>query len=77
MTELVHFQVSAQSSSGLLCKILGLFAQLGLPAPVLQVSVDGASMRVQASIANFGDALVQIVARRISGFVGVESVKVV
>ncbi|KRA82655.1 hypothetical protein [Altererythrobacter sp. Root672] len=77
MIELVNFRVTAHSSSGLLCKILGLFAQLGLPAPILQVSLVGVSMRIELSLANFGDARAQIVARKISGFVGVESVTVI
>ncbi|MBT2135360.1 hypothetical protein KK137_13560 [Croceibacterium sp. LX-88] len=77
MIDRVNFRVTANSCSGLLCKILGLFAQLGLPAPTLQVSLVGVSMRIELSLANFGDALVQIVARRIAGFVGVQSVTVI
>lgn len=77
MSEVVRFRISAHSSSGLLCKIVGLFAQLDLAAPALRVSVAGASMDIEASLADFGDPLATVLARKMAGFVGVESVTVV
>ena len=74
MTATVRFRVCAQARSGLLCRIIGLFAQLDLPAPALQVTVTGNTMGVDATLAHFGDPLVPVVARKIAGFVGVEAV---
>jgi hypothetical protein len=74
MTDTVRFRVSAQARSGLLCRIIGLFAQLDLPAPVLRVTIAGNTMDVEASLAHFGDQLVPVVARKIAGFVGVQAV---
>ena len=77
MTAPVRFHVRAQARSGLLCRIIGLFAQLDLPAPALDVSIDGSVMDIDARLAPFGDALVTVVARKIAGFVGVETVVLV
>ena len=74
MNDTVRFRVSAQAQSGLLCRIIGLFAQLDLPAPAMEVRIAGNRMDVEASLAHFGDALVPVVARKIAGFVGVEAV---
>ena len=74
MNRTVRFRVSGQARSGLLCRILGLFAQLDLPAPAMQVTITGDSMEVEAALAHFGDALVLVVARKMAGFVGVETV---
>ena len=74
MSATVRFRGSAQAHSGLLCRIVGLFAQLDLPAPAMRVTVTGGSMDVEAALAHFGDALVPVVARKMAGFVGVERV---
>lgn len=74
MSGTVCFRIRARSHSGLLCRILGLFAQLDLPAPAMQVRVSGASTDVEASLAHFGDTLVPVVGRKIAGLVGVETV---
>ena len=74
MTSIVHFRIHAQARSGLLCRILGLFAQLDLPAPEMRVTIAGRSMDVEASLAHFGDVLVPVVARKMAGLVGVETV---
>jgi hypothetical protein len=74
MSRTVRFRVSGQARSGLLCRILGLFAQLDLPAPTMQVTITGNSMDVEVALAHFGEALVPVVARKIAGFVGVETV---
>ena len=74
MTATVRFHVRADAASGLLCRLIGLFAQLGLPAPALRVTVSGAMMDVEAHVAHFGDALAAVVARKMAGFVGVEAV---
>jgi len=74
MNRAVCFRVRAHARSGLLCRIIGLFAQLDLPAPAMRVTVSGTSMEVEASLAPFGEALVPVVARKMAGFVGVEAV---
>jgi hypothetical protein len=74
MTGAVRYRVRAHARSGLLCRIIGLFAQLDLPAPALSVTVSGSVMEIDASLAHFGDALVPVVARKIAGLVGVEAV---
>lgn len=74
MTETVRFRVRGCARSGLLCRIIGLFAQLDLPAPAMQVTVCDTSMDIEVSLASFGDALVSVVARKMAGFVGVETV---
>jgi hypothetical protein len=74
MTETVRFRVHACARSGLLCRIIGLFAQLDLPAPAMQVTVSQASMDIEVSLAPFGEALASVVARKMAGFVGVETV---
>lgn len=76
MNGTVSFSVAAEARAGLLCKLVGLFAQLDLPAPALSVTVEGETMRVEAQMAHFGDALVAVVARKMAGFVGVERVTV-
>lgn len=74
MSDTVRFRVRAQARSGLLCRIVGLFAQLDLPAPAMQVRVTGSAMEVEASLAHFGDTLAPVIARKMAGFVGVEAV---
>jgi len=74
MSETVRICVHAHASSGLLCRIVGLFAQLGLPAPGLVVTVVGPSMNVEARFAGFGERSVANLARKVESFVGVEAV---
>jgi len=74
MNGAARFRIRAHARSGLLCRIIGLFAQLDLPAPAMQVTISGNSMEVDMSLAHFGDALVPVVARKMAGFVGVQAV---
>jgi hypothetical protein len=74
MNRTVCFRIRAQARSGLLCRIIGLFAQLDLPAPAMRVTIDGAMMDVEASLPHFGDALVPVIARKMAGLVGVAEV---
>lgn len=76
MTREVCFFVEAEASSGLLCRLLGLFAQLDLPAPAMRVDVAGRSMAVEARLLDFGDTLVPTVANKMAGFVGVRAVEI-
>jgi len=72
MTGTVRIHVVAVSDSGLLCRMLGYWAQLDLPAPELIVRHEGSSMVVDLSCPDFDVA--DIVARRIAGLFGVERV---
>ena len=74
MNDTVRFRIRACARSGLLCRIVGLFAQLDLPAPAMQVSISGSAMEIDARLAHFGEGLVPVVARKIAGLVGVEAV---
>ncbi len=76
MSATVHVRVRAEASSGLLCRIVGLFAQRGLPAPGLLVTVAGPSMDLEARFADFGEQAVAILARKVESLVGVEAVSV-
>ena len=76
MSGTVLVNVEAQASSGLLCRIVGLFAQLGLPAPGLRVTVRGPMMSVEARFADFGRGPVANLVRKVESFVGVETVSV-
>lgn len=69
------YAVTADACSGLLCRILGLFAQAGLPPPDLTVSVDGAVMTIEAATTRHDPALAPVMARKMAGFVGVRSVR--
>jgi hypothetical protein len=77
MSEPVRVCVRAEASPGLLCRIVGLFAQLGLPAPGLVVTVAGSAMDVEARFASFGEGRVATLARKVEGFVGVDAVRVI
>ena len=70
----VCFFVEADANSGLLCRLLGFFAQLDLPAPAMRVDVAGDIMAVEARLANFGDTLMPTVAHKMANLVGVRSV---
>lgn len=74
MSQPIRFDVTGEASSGLLCRLLGLFAQLDLPAPVMSVKLDGERMLVEASLAHFGDALALVVAHKASRLIGVDAV---
>ena len=75
MTGPVRFRVSGESSSALLCRLLGLFAQLDLPAPELKVRVAGDRMVLEATLARFVPELVPVVAGKMARFVGVDAVR--
>lgn len=72
----VCFFVEAEADAGLLCRLLGYFAQLDLPAPAMRVDVQGEWMAIEARLANFGETLVPVVAHKIARLVGVRAVDV-
>ena len=76
MTGEVCFFVEAEANAGLLCRLLGFFAQHDLPAPVMRVDVSGRSMSVEARIENFGEHLVPTVAYKMANLAGVRAVEI-
>jgi hypothetical protein len=75
MTGAVRLHISGESSSGLLCRLLGLFAQLDLPAPELKVSVSGDRMVLEVMLSQFVPELLPVVASKMARFVGVDAVR--
>lgn len=75
MTDPVRFEVSAESSSGLLCRLLGLLAQLDMPAPELSVKVEDGHMTFEATLIQFVPELVPVLAGKMARFVGVHAVR--
>ncbi|MBE5075102.1 hypothetical protein IM511_12510 [Erythrobacteraceae bacterium E2-1 Yellow Sea] len=76
MKRSVEYRVVAWAESGLLCKILAVFAQLDLPAPALSVEIDGQEMCLCIRTC-LTDAELQCVYRKIGAFVGVTSLEMV
>lgn len=74
MSGSVHIVALAMSDCGLLCRMLGYFAQLDLPAPALTVTHEAGGMVVDLVCPDF--AVADIVARRMAGLIGVERVDV-
>ena len=72
MSANVRIVAVAMSDCGLLCRMLGYFAQLDLPAPELSVTHEGSGMVVDLACPDF--AVADIVARRMAGLIGVERV---
>jgi hypothetical protein len=58
-----------------LCRLLGLFAQLDLPAPELKVSVSGDRMVLEVMLSQFVPELLPVVASKMARFVGVDAVR--
>ena len=74
MSGVARFRISGEPRSGLLCRIIGLFAQQDLGAPAMQVSLTAGRMEIEASFDQLERRLAQIIAHKIEGFVGVATV---
>lgn len=61
------------ADSGLLARVVGIFAQLDLPPPAMQVRVDGDTMEAVLMLDALGSVEQQAVNRKIAAFVGVDS----
>jgi acetolactate synthase small subunit len=77
MTAKVQFHLLTEPEPGLLCRIIGLFAQLGLGAPEMIVAKSEGLMRITASVAPPPGNLANIMASKMAGFLGVFSVDLV
>ena len=60
------------ADSGLLARIVGIFPQLGLPPPSLEVRVEGDRMVAVLAIGSLELDQRQAVSRKIGAFVGVD-----
>ncbi|MCO5792554.1 MAG: hypothetical protein HEQ21_07025 [Blastomonas sp.] len=74
MTDTTWLVVNGEASSGLLCRILGLLAQLDLPAPQMTVTIHQETMAVEMWIDRFGDHPAQILANKAARLIGIEHV---
>lgn len=74
MTPPVRLTLTAHSSAGLLCRLLGLLAQHDLPAPDLRVRQQGADMEVEMVLRGLSPQSARIVAEKMRGCIGVVSV---
>ena len=66
--------VTGEPSSALLCRLLGLLAQLDLPAPQMTVTLRGNHMTVEMHFAPFGDQALVILAHKAARLIGIDDV---
>ena len=74
MTPPVQLTLTAQSSAGLLCRLLGLLAQHDLAAPDMQVTNSGAQMQVEMVLRGLSLQSARIVAEKMRRCIGVTAV---
>lgn len=76
LTQPYQFSVTASAESGLLCRVIGIFGQLQLPAPRLSVELadDLMDIRITASLY---PAEADCIHRKVSTFVGVVDAQMV
>ncbi|ARU17992.1 hypothetical protein [Croceicoccus marinus] len=74
MTPPVRLTLTAQSSAGLLCRLIGLLAQHDLAAPDLKVTTRGTEMRVEMVLRGLSPQSARIAAEKMRGCIGVVSV---
>jgi hypothetical protein len=71
----MRFDIVAEASAGLLCRLIGLAAQQDLAAPDLQVRVAADRMTVQIELDGIGDQPSRIMAEKMERCIGVETVR--
>ncbi|WP_305096367.1 hypothetical protein [Croceibacterium aestuarii] len=64
--------VRGAAEAGLLARVIGVFAQLGIPAPALQVEVVANVMEATLDLERVEWEYRAAVYRKVSGFVGVD-----
>lgn len=74
MTPPVRLTLTARSSAGLLCRLVGLLAQHDLAAPEMRVSTRGTDMQVEMVLRGLPLQSAQIVAEKMRGCIGVTAV---
>jgi hypothetical protein len=70
MTEREVLVVEGEDSSALLCRIIGLLAQLDLPAPQMTVTLHNDCMTLEMHLVPFGDQPIAILARKVDRLIG-------
>ena len=68
--------VEAEANAGLLCRLIGLAAQLDLPAPAMRVAVVDSTMTVDLELRGVERHLGMILAEKAARCVGVSYVSV-
>jgi hypothetical protein len=72
----MKLQVEAESTAGLLCRLIGLAAQLDLPAPAMRVGVTDQIMMIELELVGVDRHLGTILAWKMARCVGVTHVSV-
>jgi hypothetical protein len=72
----MRIQVEAESTAGLLCRLIGLAAQLDLPAPRMSVGVADRTMAIELELVGVDRHLGMILAHKMDRCVGVTGVRV-
>jgi hypothetical protein len=67
----MRFDIVAEANSGLLCRLIGLFAQHGDVVPDLRVQVIGKTMRVLIELEAAGELRCANMAEKMRQFIGV------
>jgi hypothetical protein len=70
----MRFDIVAEPSAALLCRVLGLIAQLDLAAPDMEVRVGEGAMRLWLNLADPGSQAGRILAEKMARCIGVETV---
>lgn len=68
------FDIVAEPSAALLCRLIGLLAQQDLAAPDMAVCVTSGSMRLYMELADPGGQAGRILAEKMARCIGVEAV---
>jgi len=72
----MQFEIVAEASAGLLCRLIGLAAQHDLAAPDMRVRVVAGMMTVEIELEDVGDQLCVVLAEKMRRSIGVETVEV-
>jgi len=72
----VRFDIVAEASAGLLCRLIGLIAQHDGVAPDVQVTVTAETMLARIDMREMPDAACAVIAQKMARCIGVASVAV-
>ncbi|NYT41082.1 hypothetical protein HZY97_09970 [Sphingomonas sp. R-74633] len=70
----MRFDIVAEPSATLLCRVLGLIAQLDLAAPDMEVQVTASTMQLWLDLPDPGGHAGRILAEKMGRCIGVEAV---
>ncbi len=72
----VQMTIAAASSSDLLCRLIGLFAQRDLAAPGMMVDIAGKQMTVTVDLAHLDNRAASQIAEKMARCIGVEAITI-